>query len=140
MPGIRDILDSVPPLTVKLVHVLSEKVPPNQLGVALPTMENIARAPGRVAHPLTSSTIFFNGCPVLRVLCEGRARCRWYQEIFVCGIKETRKKQLVGERGFEPPTPCSRIRETKSISLARLGFHCVVVPGFVRCLAAFGLK
>src|SRR5580658_2926516 len=58
---------------------------------------------GRVAHPLTSSTIFFNGCPVLRVLCEGRARCRWYQEIFVCGIKETRKKQMVGERGFEPP-------------------------------------
>src|SRR5580658_2689073 len=60
---------------------------------------------GRVAQPLTSSTIFFNGCPVLRVLCEGRARCRWYQEIFVGGIKETRKKQLVGERGFEPRPP-----------------------------------
>src|SRR3984957_18061875 len=117
MPGIKDILDSVPPLTVKLVHVLSEKVPPNQLGVALPTMENIARAPGRVAHPLTSSTIFFNGCPVLRVLCEGRARCRWYQEIFLCGIKETRKKQMVGERGFEPPMvrgtrPSQRARRT----------------------------
>jgi hypothetical protein len=30
--------------------------------------------------------------------------------------------------------------ERKYVSLARLGFHCVVIPGSRWCLAAFGLK
>ena len=51
-----------------------------------------------------------------------------------------RLKGFVGERGFEPPTPCAQGSEQKSILLARLAFLCVTVYGFRQCLSAFGPK
>jgi hypothetical protein len=37
-------------------------------------------------------------------------------------------KILVGERGFEPPTPWSRTRNRFANLLSRLGWLCVVLP------------
>jgi hypothetical protein len=39
-------------------------------------------------------------------------------------------KGLVGERGFEPPTPWSRNNHGNTISLIRLAWLCVTHPGF----------
>src|SRR5580658_1377923 len=68
---------------------------------------------GRVAPPLTSSTIFFNGCPVLRVLCEGRARCRWDQEIFVLWNPRKRERKNWSGREDLNSDPWSRTRFTQ---------------------------
>jgi len=47
---------------------------------------------------------------------------------------------MVGERGFEPPTPWSRNRSRIAISLVRLGWYCVVVSLIAGCSAAIGPK
>jgi hypothetical protein len=49
-------------------------------------------------------------------------------------------KTLVGERGFEPPTPWSRTRNQLSILLSRLGWLCVVLPLISWFSAANGPK
>jgi len=41
-------------------------------------------------------------------------------------------KKLVGERGFEPPTPWSRINHRNAISLIRLAWLCVTDHGSMR--------
>src|SRR4051794_8862955 len=45
---------------------------------------------------------------------------------------------MVGERGFEPPTPWSRNRNRIAISLVRLGWCCVVVCLIAGCLGSIG--
>ena len=45
------------------------------------------------------------------------------------------KERLVGERGFEPPTPWSRNNDGSAISLIRLAWLCVTDYGFIRFLA-----
>src|SRR5436309_15518029 len=49
-------------------------------------------------------------------------------------------KRLVGERGFEPPTPWSRNGNRNTILLIRLAWFCVLYHGFARFSAAIGLK
>ncbi len=49
-------------------------------------------------------------------------------------------KIMVGERGFEPPTPWSRTRNRLANLLPRLGWLCVVLPPVRRFSAAIGPK
>jgi hypothetical protein len=47
---------------------------------------------------------------------------------------------MVGERGFEPPTPWSRTKTEVSILLIRLGRLCVILGPFTRFSAVNGPK
>src|SRR5438128_10531250 len=49
-------------------------------------------------------------------------------------------KRLVGERGFEPPTPWSRSNDRNIILLIRLAWFRVLNPGFTWFSAAIGPK
>src|SRR5207245_7865098 len=49
-------------------------------------------------------------------------------------------KRLVGERGFEPPTPWSRSNDRNIILLIRLAWFCVLDHGFTRFSAVIGPK
>jgi hypothetical protein len=42
------------------------------------------------------------------------------------------QRKLVGEGGFEPPTPWSRNNDGSAISLIRLAWLCVTDHGFMR--------
>ena len=47
---------------------------------------------------------------------------------------------MVGERGFEPPTPWSRNGHRNTILLIRLAWFCVLGHGFTRFSAVIGPK